>query len=104
MTIKNFSFFTITALSLASANHVIMVVGMIFTQYQNAVIFLRNGANKENFGVVLMAVSIAEGIVGGHTGHYPTSVTFGPALFMLLGLCWGINVRQSKEKRIAGMA
>jgi len=55
-------------------------------------------ANKENFGVVIMAVSIAEGIVGGHTGHYPTSVTFGPALFMLLGLCWGIRVRQAKEK------
>lgn len=37
---------------------------------------------------VILASCLAQGIVGGHTGHYPMILTFGPVLFSLMGACW----------------
>jgi len=39
--------------------------------------------------VVVMAVCIAQGVIGGHTGHYVVGVPFGSVLFACLGACWG---------------
>ena len=39
--------------------------------------------------IVVMAVCISQGLIGGHTGHYVTGVPFGTVLFACLGACWG---------------
>lgn len=38
--------------------------------------------------VILMATCLSQGVIGGHTGHYPVQLTFGPVLFSCLGACW----------------
>lgn len=39
--------------------------------------------------IVVMAVCISQGVIGGHTGHYVVGVPFGSVLFACLGACWG---------------
>ena len=53
--------------------------------------------------VVVLAACLAQGIVGGHTGHYPMILTFGPVLFSLIGACWRAGYELDRQrKRICG--
>ena len=41
------------------------------------------------YSPVIMAVSLAEFVIGGHTGHYPVIPSVGSVIFMCIGACWG---------------
>lgn len=69
-----------------------------FCRWRNRDFMLRN---KHSPLVVVMAVCIAEGVVGGHTGHYVVNFEFGPLLFVSLGACWGVDYWSRRNPRCA---
>lgn len=46
----------------------------------------------------IMAACLAQSIIGGHTGHYPTGSIVGPVIFCCYGACWG-ELRYYYEKK-----
>ena len=48
--------------------------------------------------IVVMAVCISQGVIGGHTGHYVVGVPFGSVLFACLGACWGEGYWRDRTK------
>ena len=53
--------------------------------------------------VVLMATCLSQAAVGGHTGHYPVLLTFGPVLFSCLGACWRIAHESQRQMFVVSM-
>ena len=47
--------------------------------------------------IVVMAVCISQGVIGGHTGHFVVGVPFGSVLFGCLGACWGEQYWRIRE-------
>lgn len=54
--------------------------------------------NSDRHFILVLSVCLAQGIIGGHTGHYPVTLPFGPVLFALLGSCWRVGY----ESRLMG--
>lgn len=50
--------------------------------------------------VVVLSVCMAHGIIGGHTGHYPVTLAFGPVFYALLGGCWRAGAESLKYEGI----
>lgn len=58
-----------------------------FCKKDTTMFLSRNGQNPI---VALMATCVAEGVIGGHTGHYPIQIGFSPVVFSCMGACWRI--------------
>lgn len=60
-------------------------------------------ANARAPCLVVLSTCLAEGIIGGHTGHYPVILSFGPILFALLGSCWRVGYEERISHEIRGI-